>query len=61
MQAKNTHTTPGNISGISHILHTYTRGETIMPPRVLASGPKSCGGNNKTEIAKMLHTLEEVI
>ena len=23
-----------------------------MPPRVLASGSKSCGGNNETKIAK---------
>ena len=28
-----------------HIL--YYAGVSIMPPRVLASGPKPCGGNNK--------------
>ena len=28
----------------THSLHVYA-GETIMPPQVLASGPKPCGGN----------------
>ena len=28
----------------THSLYVYA-GETIMPPRVLASGPKPCGGN----------------
>ena len=29
----------------THSLYAYA-GETIMPPRVLASGPKPCGGNH---------------
>ena len=41
-------------SGLIHILHQYFThslyvyaGETIMPPQVLACGPKPCGGNNE--------------
>ena len=33
------------INIFTHSLHVYA-GETIMPPRVLASGPKPCGGKN---------------
>ena len=36
------HTTP-----IFHTFFYVYTGETIMPPRVLASGPEHCGGNNK--------------
>ena len=38
LDSHTTDTTP-----IFHIL--YTRGVLLMPPRVLASGPKPCGGN----------------
>ena len=34
---------PTDTTPIFHIL--YTRGVLLMPPRVLASGPKPCGGN----------------
>ena len=46
-------------SGLIRILHQYftyslyvRAGETIMPPRVLASGPKPCRGKNKLRLEK---------
>ena len=46
------HTTPI----FTHSLYVYA-GETIMPPRVLASGPKPCGGNNFTCVSNF-HTFQ---
>ena len=47
LDSHTTDTTP-----IFHIL--YTRGVLLMPPRVLASGPKPCGGNNYNYIIYVL-------
>ena len=41
---------PTDTTPIFHIL--YTRGVLLMPPRVLASGPKPCGGNKVLNFRK---------
>ena len=43
------HTTDILHQYFTHSLYVYA-GETIMPPRVLASEPKPCGGNNLLNI-----------